>query len=300
MQSLGAAVSGNMTQLFNLLQLQKFTLIVTLLNTIVNTNVIVSQTIGTITTKLNIDLSTPTNGCLVISCNLTSNIATININVSSMQTIGGISIGLSGPGTTDRNIEAKDLNFSNTFSMTNRTMSQEPYFSVELIQVINETKPLSLTDASQFSGLWIPTFTTDEDQNFYVESDYEKYHTKYYTILTIDITQAAYYIYNEEKPIIKTTSVIFKNILFVSMCMEIIAFIFLMVKLVIGPLLQFIVRLTCSKEKESEEKIEHGDEGESEKEEVNESDSDDDVGETPRKIKLEPGLNEFYMPDVKI
>ena len=299
MQALGAAVPDTMKEIFSLLKSQKFTLIVTLLNTLVNQNIVVTQTVGSIVTKLNIDLSAPTNGCLVISCNLTANIATVNINISTTNLIGGVSIGLSGPGTSDQYNQLKELNFSQSFYIANRTMSQDPYITIELIQIINETKPLSsVTDVSKYSGLWIPTFIKDDDQNFYTLADYETYHTQLYTILTVDITQAAYYVYNVEKPIIKTTAVIFKNILFASMCVEILAFAFLIVKLAIGPLFRLIIRLIYSKKEE--ESKEEDDESEKEEEEEHKSDDDDEViDETPKQVNLKPGINEWYTPNIK-
>jgi hypothetical protein len=305
MQSLGAAVTGDAQTIFNVLQSQQFILSVTLLNTISNTNTTVTETVGTITKTLQCNFSVPTNGCLIISCNLTSNIATININISSSQAIGGVRISLSALSIVNQNSQAKELYFANSFTMTNRTMSQEPYFSIELFQVINETKPLSATDVSQYSGLWIPIFTKDDDRNFYILSDFEKYHTQLFTILTIDINQAAYYVYNIEKPIIKTRGVIFKNILFASMCMELFGFAFLIFKLVIVPSVQLIMRLIRPKEKESKEENDN-DDGDSddnekeEKEEENKSDDDDDDEEIPQKIKFGFGKNEWYMPDVKI
>jgi hypothetical protein len=300
MQSLGAAVSDSIKTIFNLLNSQQFTLTVTLLNTIVNTNIIVTQTLGTITTQLQSELFVPTSGCLVVICNLTSNIATVNINILSSQTIGGVRISLSAPAIANQNIVAKEVFFVNSFTMTNRTMSQDPYFSIELIQVINETRPLSLNDLSDYSGLWIPTFSQDNDRNFQIESDYEQYHTGSYTILTIDISQAAYYIYNVEKPIIKTTASIFKNILFASMCIEIFGFAFLILKLAIVPLVRFIIQRIQSKGEESKEDNKNDDdESEKETEEKEESDNDN-ADEVLQKTKFGLGKNDWYIPDVNI
>jgi len=303
MQALGAAVSDDAKKIFTLLQSQKFRIIVTLLNTITNTNITVTQTVGTITTKLLPDISVPITGCLLISCNLTTNIATVNINISSSQAIGGVRISLSAPSIADQNNEAKELFFAQSFTMSNRTMSQQPYFNVELIQVINETRPLSVNDVSNYSGLWIPVFIQDDDQNFYTQTDYDNYHTNFYTILTIDITEAAYYIYNLEKPIVKTTKAIFKNILFATMCLEMFGFAFLIFKLAIIPLVQLIISRISPKVEESKEKKDgENDDDDSEKEEDKEkhdSDDDDDDDDEIAKKKLKPGKNEWYIPNSK-
>jgi hypothetical protein len=302
MQALGAAIPDSAKTIFNLLNSQQFSLTVTLLNTIVDTTITVEQTVGTITTTLQPDLSVPIDGCLVILCNLTANIATVNITISGSQAIGGVRFGLSATGIVDQNSEAQEVYFASTFTMSNRTMSQNPYFSIELIQDINETKPLSLNGQSNYSGLWIPTYTQDSDRNFYTLDNYEKYHTNSYTILTIDISQAAYYIYNIQQPIVKSTSATFNNILFASMCMEIFGFVLLIFKLGIVPLIRLIIRLIqLEEEKSKEKKDDDDDESDNEKKEKKEEETEsDDDDEIPPKIKLEPGENEWYTPDVKI
>jgi hypothetical protein len=296
MQALGTPVPDDAKEIFNLLASQKFHLIVTLLNTIVDTNVIVTQTVGLITQQLSTVLSVPIDGCLAISCNLTANIATITLTILSSQAIGGVAISLWAPGIVGVNNQVKELNFSYSFTMLNRTMSQQPSFDMELIQVINETKPLSSSAASQYSGLWIPAFSQDEDLNFQTQSYYEQYHINPSTILTIDISQADYYIYNSEQPIIRSASVIFKNLLFASMCLEIFAFAFLFFKLFVIPVLKIIRQLIWSEFEESKEENENE---ESEKEEEEEHESEDDSGEMPQQIEFELGTNEWYTPNVK-
>ena len=293
MQSLGIPIPNSTQPIYHLLNSQQFILTVTLLNTNVDTDVNVTQVVGTRTTRLQRRLSVLTSGCLAISCNLTSNIATVIFNISSFQTIGGLRIGLSASSIVDGKNVAKEIAFANSFSVTNRIMSQQPYFTIELIQVINETKPLAVTDVSNYSGIWIPTFTQQNDRNFYTETAYEMFHTQPYTLLTIDIQQGTYYIYNLEKPIIRTTAVIFKNILFASMCMEIFGFVLLIFKLVIVPLVRLIVRrIQCKESKEDEDEDDSDDEGEEE-----ESDSEDDI---PQIVRFGPGNNEWYVPDTKI
>ena len=295
MRSLGTPIPNNARKIYNLLNSQQFLLTVTLLNTNIDTNVTVTQIIGTRTTQLRRSVSVPTSGCLMISCNLTSNLAMVMLNVSSYQTIGGVRIALSASLIAEENNIARGIAFANSFNVTHRIMSQHPYFTIELIQVINETKALAVIGTSNYSGLWIPTFTQDSDRNFYTESGFEQYHTRPYTLLTIDIQQGTYYIYNIEKPIIKTTAVIFKNFLFASMCMEIFGFILLIFKLAIMPLVRLIIRLIRSKKNEIKE--DDNDKSEEEEEVREESESDDDL---PQIVKFGPGDNQWYKSDVPI
>ncbi|UJR37191.1 hypothetical protein I4U23_029899 [Adineta vaga] len=305
MQSLGAAIPTDAKRIFNLLETQSFTMNIGLLNTMVDLNVTVEKTIGTITETLSRDISVPTNGCILISFNLSATIAVVTINISGSQAIGGIRIGLYGSEIVENNNRVQELNFSSSFILQNQTLSQEPYFNMELIQVINETKSLSAADPSQFSGLWIPTFIKDDDRNFQTPDEYKKYHTQSQTTVTIDLTQAVYYIFNIEQPIIKTASVIFKNILFASMCMEIFAFAFLFFKLTIAPICGLISK--CIWRKDAETKEEDGSGSESEKEEEEEenesSDDDDDdqdnVEEIPKEMAFETANNKWYQHNTK-
>ena len=295
MQSSGTAIPADAKNIFSMLASQEFVLVVSLLNTIANLTITGEKTIGSITETLPTVISMPTVGCVTILCNLTTSIATIAFHIIGSQAIGGISIGLYGPEIQEDNNKVREVNFSYAFTMSNQTMSQEPYFIMELIQVVNETRSLATNGRSQFSALWIPTFSQDTDRNFQTPEEYGKYRTHKNTTLSIDLTQAVYYIYNTEKPIIKTASVIFKNILFVSMCMELFAFAFLFFKLTIAPALRLVSRLIWPKEGEPE--AENGND-DSEKEEPAGSD-DDDIDEGPQQFPMKPGGNEYYQPDAK-
>ena len=303
MQSLGALIPDDAKTIFSLLSLQKFTLVVTLLSTTINSssNVTILQKVGAVTTALSARLSSPVDGCLMISTNLTTDIAEITIDISSSARIGGVRIGLQAPAISQEYNTVQELNFANGFVISNRTLSQEPYFGIELIQIVNETRGFSVNEPSNYSGLWIPTYSKDDTRNFFSLSDYEKYHTSSYTIITIDITKAAYYIKNLEKPIIKTARVLFKNFLFATTCMEIIGFGVVVFKLAIIPAIRLIVNKVRSKEQEKTEGENANSESEEEQEEEEEEESDiNDGDEIPQIIKYGPGQNDWYTPDVQI
>jgi hypothetical protein len=238
MQSLGLPVLAEEQPLFDMLDNQSFTLNVAFINTdFTANNLAVSQQLGSI--LLNLPQQTNlTNGILSVSTNLTSHSTTIIFNVSDSSAVGAIRVGLTGPSMKNNNYYVRELNFSNVFNYTNRTVTQDPMITVQLIKLINETKPLSDNDDSQYSALWIPTFIVNSDQLFYSETDFRLYHVLDNTVLTVEITEATYYIYNREEPITKLTEVIFTDILFTTMCIELFGLTFLFFKLAILPILK--------------------------------------------------------------
>jgi hypothetical protein len=63
--------------------------------------------------------------------------------------------------------------------------------------------------------------------------------------LTIDITETSYYIKNVQSPIAKQPEILFRTLLFSFLCLEICALAFVIVKLLIVPLYNKIVRVYC-------------------------------------------------------
>jgi len=235
MQSLGTPVLDSDQPIFDMLDEQLFTLSVTFLNADYDENELnVTQTLGSISLELPKKTSR-TNGILRASVNLTSHAPTIVFNVSNEGAAGGFRIGLYGPSMSNENFHVQELNFSYAFYHSNRTLTQDPLITVQLIKLINITEALSNNGDTEYSALWIPTFIKNDDQLFYSESDFQSYHFLDNTVLTVQITEATYYILNQQEPITKLTEIIFTNILFTTMCIELFALTFLFYKLALGP-----------------------------------------------------------------
>ncbi len=243
MQSLGIPFPEEEQPLVNMLDNQSFTLNVAFINTEFSANNLnVSREIGSI--LLNLPQQTNvTEGILAVSTNLPSHSTTIVFNVSSNSACGAFRVGLTGPSMSDGNYYVQELNFSYAFNYSNRTLTQNPTITIQLIKLINVTKPLSNNGDNQYSALWIPTFIDNMDQLFYTQSDFQLYHVLDNTILTVEITEATYYIYNEQEPITKVTQVIFIDILFTTMCIELFALTFLFYKLAISPIIKALMGL---------------------------------------------------------
>jgi len=243
MQSLGIPFSEEEQTISDMLDNQPFTLNIAFINTAFSAkNLTVSKVLGSITEVIP-QTAKVTTGILEASTNLTSHSTIITFNVSDPSAAGAVRVGLTGPSMAADNNYVQKLNFSYAFNYSNRTLTQNPLITIQLIKLINATKPLSNNDDTQYSALWIPTFIVNEDQLFYTESDFQTYHVLDSTVLTVEITEASYYIYNEQAPITKVTEVIFTNILFTIMCIELFALAFLFYKLAISPIIKAILGL---------------------------------------------------------
>ena len=248
MQSLAVPVSDELQIIFDMLDEQPFTLEVGFVNTdFSDVQLNISQLLGSF--KVSLDkTATNNNGILHSSVNLTTHQAQIQFNVSSESMAGAIRIGLTGPSKTDANYNVQELNFSQVFYYNGRTLTQSPTITLEMVRMINETQPLANDGETQYSAIWIPIFIANYDQMFYTEELFNKYHTESNTILTVQLSEASYYVSNVQEPIAKLTEVIFTDILFSTMCIELFALTFLFFKLAILPIIRFIIRfLPCVK-----------------------------------------------------
>jgi hypothetical protein len=115
------------------------------------------------------------------------------------------------------------------------------YYFYDIYQAINETEPMNGNDESQFSGIWYPTFTVNKNQMFLSEQEYMTTTDLSKTTITIIISETAFYIKNDEEPITKQQEVIFHNLLFIIVCLEIFGLVFLLFKLILIPLFEFLL-----------------------------------------------------------
>jgi hypothetical protein len=116
---------------------------------------------------------------------------------------------------------------------------------------VNETEAMSGSEESQFDGIWYPTFTVDQNQMFLTEEKYMTTTNLAKTTVTIVISETPFYIQNHEAPIAKRPEIIFHNLLFTIVCLEIFGLVFLLFKLVCIPLFMLV------KERHSPNKVGH-------------------------------------------
>ncbi|CAF1060977.1 unnamed protein product [Adineta steineri] len=104
------------------------------------------------------------------------------------------------------------------------------------------TQGLSESDSTLYSGLWMSTFSTIDlsDEDYYVE--FGNY-LRYTSSLTVILHEHPFYTKNIQQPIVRTPELIFHGLLFTSLCIELFAFSFLIIKLFVMSVCRWIFYL---------------------------------------------------------
>jgi hypothetical protein len=187
----------------------------------------------------------------ISSCNDTASTASLSlllpsqdislqIQLTGLDTIGGFRISLEGPGmyiendTLNAAYTLVDLAFAQMLYIAGHLLTPQPSCTLQITKLINRTYPLSKAGKTEFSALWLPFFSGTLDEMFVDETEY-KYATSSSTVLSIVISETSYYILNTQRPIAAEGEVIFTNILFTIMCLEIFGLAFLIFKLIVIP-----------------------------------------------------------------
>jgi hypothetical protein len=197
------------------------------------------------------------NNTLSIAIVLPSHGMNIQITLADRNTIGALHMRLEGSGVDEENeaLEAAytlaELAFAQTFTVAGRLLTQQPSCTLQLIKVINQTYPLSEGGTTQFNGIWLPSFSANLDQMFVDESEY-MHATSSNTILSITIDETPYYMQNIQKPITDEAELIFTNLLFTIVCLEIFGLAFLLFKLILLPLLRHLLDYCQQRSKKQE------------------------------------------------
>jgi hypothetical protein len=254
LQSLAVPLaSGELQQMFDLLTNQEFYLNVAFLNTVFNCSdeITVAYQLGTAWKALEITSCSYSSYILSLSVLLPYKVITVRFILPTIYTVGGFRVGLSGPGEIDSesSLTLKDLNFSTTFSHTAMMLGQTVTLGLKLIKVLNQTFPLVDGDPEKLDGLWIGSFTINYYDSFVGETDYMLSTSTplMETTLTMTMTETDNYILNVEEPIARQSEIIFHNLLFTIVVLEIFGIIFLIVKLMLIPLLSFIFVAKCKR-----------------------------------------------------
>ncbi|CAF2880583.1 unnamed protein product [Rotaria sp. Silwood2] len=234
--------------IFDLLDAQIFYLTVELINTGFLCNSITTQENLSGTKYVSL-----TNNCTRLISEATTSVTlsmpkhetTVQINMTGPYWIGAIRLCIRGKSQTSMSSTLKELDFCQFYATSNEAIGRITYIPIVFIKNINMTYPLSESDQTNYSGLWTPTFTTVSlsDEEYYVEfGNYLRY-TSSLTIIQIMLDERPFFIKNTQQPIARTAVLIFKALLFTSLCIELFAFLFLIIKLFIVPLLRSIFYL---------------------------------------------------------
>lgn len=103
---------------------------------------------------------------------------------------------------------------------------------------------MSSSDDVTFSGLWQPASTvqTLSDELLYKKIGGFLRYLPVQTNLVVQLTETPFYIQNIQEPIARRTEIIFHNILFTIVVLELFGLIFLLFKLLFFPLIDLVYR----------------------------------------------------------
>ena len=245
LMAIGIPPNDEEAPIFELLNTQPLTLRIDFINTVFNcTDATVTQ-IKDIYIPMTILSCNDTASTAAMSLLLPSHNINLQIQLTGINTIGGLRISVEGPGghveddTLNTAYTLIDLVFAQSLSMSGRLLTQQPSCTLQLTKVINRTDSLESDGERQYSGVWLPILADNLDQMFVDQTEY-KYSTSSSTIISIVISETSYYTMNRQWPITDQDELIFTNLLFTIVCLEIFGLGFLIFKLIIIPLVKRI------------------------------------------------------------
>ena len=228
-----------------LLNEQPFTLSIDLLNTITTcSDVHITFKSGAHEIPFHTYHCTRTSSVILsISLRLPAHLITVDFNFSTSHTIGGLRVCLSGPESQEKDIyTVRSLRTCEFFGQENETLGRKPHVTFMLTKVINKTEPLVVGDHILYSGLFIPTVTSEgiSDKFLYdLHGEYQRYLFAS-TFLMIDVSETQFYILNRQDPIVREGEMIFHNVLFTIAVIELFGFTFLIFKLAVIPFIRLL------------------------------------------------------------
>ncbi|CAF3345973.1 unnamed protein product [Rotaria socialis] len=236
--------------IFNMLNSQSITLNVDLIQTafICNDSLIVQRVVGSKLTLLPISAcETSHNGSILsLAIALPTQEVGIQLTLPGSRTVGAIRLGLSGPSmiSTDKRSTLLELNFSSAFvsSSSDEVLAPSTSFVIGLTAIVNQTDPLNSDDWPTFSAIWSSSFDVITDELFTVENRYT-FFQRTQTNISITIQKSIFYVNNKQEPIARQTEIIFHNLLFTIVVLELFCLVFLINKLLILPLYHSISSL---------------------------------------------------------
>ena len=226
--------------IFHMLDEQPFTLHIDLINTLFICADVTLVQIKDRIVPLTIQSCNTSSGSLSISTALPSHSINLQLQLTGANTIGGLRLGLEGPGASNERHELEgiyslmNLSSYETFWKPGRLLTRTPSVTCYLTKLINRTYGLSEHEPMHLSAVWLPSVAVGVDDTFSDESEYV-YATSSSSVLTMSISETPYYTVNTQKPITDFAELIFTNILFTIVCLEIFGLVFLVFKLILLP-----------------------------------------------------------------
>ncbi|CAF1184311.1 unnamed protein product [Adineta ricciae] len=184
------------------------------------------------------------NATLTLVIPLTTHLIDVQFNLTGNSYVGASRICVLGPSMNHSASYSsiQQLSFCEMISNDDQTISQHTSVQLDFTKVINRTESLYDNDPVVFSGIWIPTVTIKSFNDriaYEQQGDYIRYLSSR-QILSIDFSETQFYIRNIQEPIAKSGEIIFHNILFSTVCIELFGLAYLLFKLVLFPAVHWI------------------------------------------------------------
>ncbi|CAF1085341.1 unnamed protein product [Adineta steineri] len=248
LQSLSTPRNEEEQPMFDLLEQQQFILTIDFINTQQTCDdVEVTQTIHAYSKAISSNCSY-NRSILTISTVLQSHTIELNYDFTYARSIGGFRVRFYGQQLESRNSSSnihylvRELNFIQPFLNNNQTMAYDPNIEFELIRVINQTDSLDDNGETDYNALWSLISLTSTSDLFLTYDNY-MYYGLLKTSFSISLSETTYFIMNHQQPIVKQAEVIFHNLLFTIVCLELFGLLFIAIKLIGLPLFNRIRRL---------------------------------------------------------
>jgi hypothetical protein len=244
LQLLALPKSADSQPIFTLLDQQKFQLTIELINTGFMCNNITAQEnfIDLNYVRLSIECTRSiSNAITSVTFPLPSHYSIVQINMTGPHWIGGIRLCIRGNGLIDKNSTLRELDFCEFYSTPNQTIGRKTVIPIIFVKNINMTHGFDTNDVNLYSGLWIPTFSSIalSDEVHYADAGNYLRYTSSLTVIQVTLDERPFFIKNIQEPIVRKAELIFHSLLFTSLCIELFAFMLLLMKLCLVPVVRW-------------------------------------------------------------
>jgi len=250
-------LDGNRWSIFDMLDDQRFTMTVDLLNTKADCSSITVQQnrpgVNYLTLPISSCLLQPDNATRSISFLLPAQHVNVQINITGLFFVGGMRLCLNGPGRIADVNTLQTLDMCQLFTTGNETLSRMTNLNIVLIKVINLTKPLAVGGDTYYNGRWTPTFAARSfsDELIYAQDGQHLRYTAERTILAIALSEQPFYLQNIQQPIVRRAQLAFHTLLFCTLIIELFGMGFLIFRLIVMPIIR-AVRRYWARQKQSD------------------------------------------------
>ena len=241
------ATDGVYATIFDMLNEQKFTMTIHLINTRAECDNITVARLRHMGTPETITLKNCTllgyNVTGLFSFDLATHSDSVQVTIEGPYFIGALRICLHGSKDLDKVVGQKrhqleELDMCTLFYTDNQTVGLINSFNVHLIKVINVTEPLQVIYETNYTGRWAPyiKYIGDLSDEYYFKKDgqylrYASVETKF----NVRLSEEFYFLQNIQTPIVRRYELIFHTFLFIFLIIDIFAMVFVVYKLWFQP-----------------------------------------------------------------